>query len=204
MLTLYQAKPAFQNCLRPLVRQLARRGITPNQVTVAAIALSALSGLAIATFPTATWPLVALPGVLLGRMALNAIDGLLARDYGLTSPLGCLLNELGDGVSDVALYLPFCLVPGVAASGVVAVVILALLTELVGVLGLAIAQRRTYDGPMGKSDRALVFAAIALALGLGVPAGPWLTVLLGGICGLALVTIINRARATLREVPPCS
>lgn len=204
MLTLYQAKPAFQNCLRPLVQQLAAWNITPNQITVSAIGLSILAGLAIAAFPQSEFALLMLPGVLLGRMGLNAIDGMLAREHGLTTPLGCLLNELGDVVSDVALYLPFCLIPGVQAAWIVGVVILAILTELVGVLGLAIADQRVYSGPMGKSDRAFVFGAIGLALGLGVAPGAWLTMILIAVCGLELWTMTNRMRATLQEVSPCN
>jgi CDP-diacylglycerol--glycerol-3-phosphate 3-phosphatidyltransferase len=204
MLTLYQAKPAFQNCLRPLVQQLAAWNITPNQITVSAIGLSILSGLTIATFPQSSFALLTLPGVLLGRMGLNAIDGMLAREHGLTTPLGCLLNELGDVVSDMVLYLPFCLIPGVQAAWIVGVVILAMLTELVGVLGLAIADQRGYSGPMGKSDRVFIFGAIGLALGLGVAPGTWLTMILVAVCGLELWTVVNRMRATLKEVSPCN
>jgi CDP-diacylglycerol--glycerol-3-phosphate 3-phosphatidyltransferase len=203
MLTLYQIKPTFQNGLRPLMQRLAHWGITPNQITMAAIAVSVGTGLALATWPTAAWPLLSLPIVLLGRMALNALDGMLAREHGLATPLGCLLNELGDVIADIGLYLPFSLIPGVAAPLVVGVVILALLTELVGILGQAIAQHRPYDGPMGKSDRALVFAALGLLLGLGVTPGIWLSDLWIAIGLLELLTMVNRIRATLQEVSPC-
>jgi len=204
MLTLYQAKPAFQARLRSLVNRLADWGVTPNSVTIAAIALSGLGGLAIALFPTASWPLLGLPPVLLGRMALNAIDGMLAREHGLTSPLGAVLNELGDVLSDIALYLPFALIPGISTPAVVGVVMLAMLTEFAGVLGQAIARRRAYDGPMGKSDRALVFATVALLLGLGLTPGNWLTGVWMGVAGLLLWTIANRLRTTLKEVSQCN
>ena len=46
-------------------------------------------------------------------MALNALDGMLAREFNQKSRLGAVLNELGDVVSDTALYLPIALVPGV-------------------------------------------------------------------------------------------
>jgi CDP-diacylglycerol--glycerol-3-phosphate 3-phosphatidyltransferase len=39
-------------------------------------------------------------------MALNAIDGMLAKEFALKSRLGAMLNELGDVFSDAALYLP--------------------------------------------------------------------------------------------------
>ena len=55
--------------------------------------------------------LLLLPRGCFARMALNAIDGMLAREHGQKIELGALLNELGDVVSDAALYLPFALVP---------------------------------------------------------------------------------------------
>jgi CDP-diacylglycerol---glycerol-3-phosphate 3-phosphatidyltransferase len=203
MPSLYQCKPAFQNGLRPVVNQLAGWQITPNQVTLTAVLLSAAGGLAIASFPQAQWPLVCLPGILLARMGLNAIDGMLAREHNLKSNLGCVLNELGDVVSDAALYLPFSLLPGITAAWVVLVVVLAIITEMTGVLGLAIAQQRVYDGPIGKSDRALIFGAIALVLGLGVNPTGWLNAVWAIVVLLQVWTISNRVRVSLQEAEPC-
>ena len=42
-------------------------------------------------------------------MALNAIDGMLAREFNQKSRLGGYLNEITDVVSDAALYLPLLL-----------------------------------------------------------------------------------------------
>ncbi len=203
MPSLYQCKPAFQNCLRPVVHQLVKWSITPNQVTLTAVFLSGAGGLAIASFPQAHWPLLCLPGVLLFRMALNAIDGMLAREHDLKSNLGCLLNELGDVVADAALYLPLSLLPGLTAAWVVPVIVLGIITEMTGVLGQAIAQQRAYDGPLGKSDRALVFGAVALALGLGINPAGWLNTAWAIVVLLQVWTIFNRVQATLPEVEPC-
>src|SRR5579862_3495966 len=101
MISIYQIKPAFQNLLRPLSDYFWRKGITPNQITIAAILLSFLSGILITLFPTAKFPLLCLPIALLLRMILNAIDGMMARDHKQQSALGTFLNELGDGISDV-------------------------------------------------------------------------------------------------------
>jgi CDP-diacylglycerol---glycerol-3-phosphate 3-phosphatidyltransferase len=204
MLTLYHCKPAFQSRLHPLVQYLAKKHISPNQVTVSAILLSISMGTAIASFPQAPWVFFTLPFVLLGRMALNAIDGMLAREHHLTTPLGCILNELGDVISDIALYLPFALVPGIAPGWIVSIILLTTLTELVGILGGSIAQKRCYDGPMGKSDRALVFGAVALAFGMGIAPTPWLTGVWIGVIGLQLWTIVNRIQTILREATVCS
>lgn len=200
MLTFYQYKPAFQNRLRPLVRWLAQQQVSPNQITCAAILLSMMMGGLMTLLPQFHRVLLVLPLVLFIRMALNAIDGMLAREYCQTTPLGCILNEVSDVVSDAVLYLPFCFIPGISSPWIVAIVLLASLMELVGVLGQAITDKRRYEGPMGKSDRAFVFGGVALLLGLGFEITHWLTGVWIGVVLLQLVTIFNRIRATLKEV----
>ena len=44
MASIYQLKPAFQNLLRPGVERLHARGVTANQVTLAAAVVSVLLG----------------------------------------------------------------------------------------------------------------------------------------------------------------
>jgi CDP-diacylglycerol---glycerol-3-phosphate 3-phosphatidyltransferase len=94
MPSIYQLKPAFQNLLRPLVRGLAAAGVTPNQVTLAALALSVAAGAAIASMPEQRLLLLLVPAVMFVRMALNAVDGMLAREHRMQTVLGGFLNEL--------------------------------------------------------------------------------------------------------------
>ena len=199
MASIYELKPGFQGLLRPLTRALAGAGVSANAVTVGAALLSLLTGTALAVRPGSRAALLLLPAVLLARMALNAIDGMLAREHGQKSKLGALLNELGDVVSDTALYLPLALVPGFDPRLAVGIVVLAALSEMTGVLGPTIGASRRYDGPMGKSDRAFVFGLLGLLLGLGVNAGAWLVVVQGGVLALLLVTVWNRAARALGE-----
>ncbi|NMF57806.1 CDP-alcohol phosphatidyltransferase family protein [Pseudanabaena yagii] len=208
MVSIYQCKSAFQNLLRPLVQKLATWQISPNQVTISAILLSGLTGLALVQstqlsipfLPTTQSVLLFLPIALLVRMALNAIDGMLAREYEKTTKFGCILNEVGDVLSDVLLYLPFALIAGVSAPLIVGIVILAIITEMVGVLGYEIDHKRHYEGPMGKSDRALVFGLIGLILGWGIDPTQWLNILLSGVIFLQLWTIGNSVQGMLQEV----
>src|SRR5699024_3955825 len=92
----------------------------------------------------------------------NAIDGMLAKEHQMKTPLGNILNELGDVFSDAFLFLPFALIPQYSAVIVIFVVLLAIISEMTGVLGIVIGASRRYDGPMGKSDRAFVFGFLAL------------------------------------------
>lgn len=200
MPTIYDLKPAFQSLLRPLVRALAGAGVTANQITVAALVLSCAVGGLIATFPQQRWPLLLVPIVMFARMALNAIDGMLAREHGMKTALGGFLNELGDVISDAALYLPFALIPGIAPASVVIFVVLAMIVEMTGVIAQSLGASRRYDGPMGKSDRAFVFGGLGLMLGLGVEAGQWIDVLMVALAVISAVTIFNRTRNALSEL----
>jgi phosphatidylglycerophosphate synthase len=202
MPSIYDLKPKFQALLRPLVGALARAGVTANQVTLGAAALSLLTGAAVYLRPSAPRVLLLVPLVLFLRMALNAIDGMLAREHDQRTPLGAVLNELGDVVSDAGLYLPFAMVPGLEPRLVVLAVTLALIGELAGVVAVQIGGTRRYDGPLGKSDRAFGFGLLALVLGLGAAPGRWSTTLLALMVLLGGATVINRCRRALAPGAP--
>jgi CDP-diacylglycerol--glycerol-3-phosphate 3-phosphatidyltransferase len=199
MPSVYDLKPRFQSLLRPLCNGLAVAGVSANAVTIAAAVLSLAQGAWIAAEPQARAPLLCLPLTLLMRMALNAIDGMLAREHGMQTRLGGILNELGDVVSDAALYLPLALVPELPGALLVVSVVLAIICEMAGVLGSVVGASRRYDGPMGKSDRAAAVALLAFLLGCGVRPGLWSTLFVAAIAALAATTIVNRARAALAE-----
>ncbi|TMA84886.1 MAG: CDP-alcohol phosphatidyltransferase family protein [Deltaproteobacteria bacterium] len=200
MPSIYDLKPRFQALLRPLVKSLAEAGVTANHVTIAAMIVSFIVGAAIVLFPAEKWLLLLMPLALFVRMALNAIDGMLAREYKMKSSLGAILNELGDVLSDTALYLPLGLVPGVNSIYIVAITILAIVSEMTGVVALQIGAQRRYDGPMGKSDRAFAFGLLCLLLGIGIQPAFWVDAILLITLGLLLVTIVNRARRALAEI----
>jgi CDP-diacylglycerol--glycerol-3-phosphate 3-phosphatidyltransferase len=196
--SLYDVKPGFQRLLRPFVGRLARAGVTPNQVTLMAVALS-VAGSAVLCLGAAPWSFLVIPIVSLVRMALNAIDGMLAREHDMQTKLGALLNELGDVVSDAALYLPFALVPGFSGPLVVVLVLLGVLGEMTGVVAVQIGAVRRYDGPLGKSDRALFFSLLAVGMATGWLPPAWIEPVLWAAVALAALTVWNRARAALRE-----
>jgi CDP-diacylglycerol--glycerol-3-phosphate 3-phosphatidyltransferase len=199
-MTLYSLKPRFQAILRPAVVRLAAAGVTANQITVAAAAISCLVGGLIAWSGQPSFFLL-LPVWLLLRMGLNAIDGMLAREFGQKSRLGAYLNELGDVVADAALTLPFATVAPFGAGGVFAVIFLAALAEYAGVMGQLAGAERRYDGPMGKSDRALVFGALGAWIGLFGSLPAWTAWLAPLLALLLIVTTINRVRRGVAEAP---
>jgi CDP-diacylglycerol--glycerol-3-phosphate 3-phosphatidyltransferase len=198
MPSIYDLKSRFQNLLRPLLKSLVRGGVTANQVTLSAMLGSIAYGLWLWLDSSRPLAWLLLPLFLFLRMALNAIDGMLAREFGQQSRLGGILNEVGDVVSDAALYLPFAVLSTHPALVVLAV-LLALLTEFVGVLGPALGATRRYDGPMGKSDRAFWYGAFALLVGLMPTTAAYADWLFGLTALLMLLTVFNRARAILKE-----
>lgn len=199
MPSVYDLKPRFQSLLRPTMRGMATARMTPNVVTAAALAGSIAVGAAIPLWH-APEALLLLPVWLFVRMALNAIDGMMARELDMASPLGAVLNELGDAISDVGLYLPLAFLDARFAWPVIAFAIGAVLTEFCGVLARALGATRRYDGPMGKSDRAFVVGALALATYF-YPRALGIWPLFFWICAaLTAVTCVNRLTRALREL----
>jgi CDP-diacylglycerol--glycerol-3-phosphate 3-phosphatidyltransferase len=197
--SIYRLKPAFQAALRPLVRRLHAAGVTANQVTLGACVVSIAVGATLYLWPVRRAFLV-VPAWMLARMAANAVDGMLAREHGQRTPLGAFLNELTDVASDAALYLPFARVAPFEPVWVGAVAVLAGLSELAGALGPTVGASRRYDGPLGKSDRAFVFGALGLWIGLALPLPDWIAFLMPVTAAGIAWTIVNRVRRALAEV----
>lgn len=200
-MSIYQLKPRFQAILRPAVRRLHAFGVTANQVTLLACAISVALGLwlffavhSVAAFAwIAVWMLL--------RMGFNAVDGMLAREHGQQTHLGAFLNELTDVVSDAALYLPFALVAPFSPFWVGTLIVLAGLSEFAGALGPTVGASRRYDGPLGKSDRAFVVGLLALYVATGASLPGWTAWLMPLLVGLTVWTIINRTRQAIAEAP---
>jgi len=175
-----------------------RAKLSANDVTLGALLLSATHGAWLALMPGSAWPLL-LPVTLFVRMAMNALDGMMAKEHGQASAAGAVLNALSDVIADAALSLPFALIPGVNAPLVVLVVVAGVIGEMAGALGPLVKAPRNYAGPFGKSDRALAFGLLAILLGLGLLPRLWTTLYIAALLLLSALTIINRARRIVAE-----
>lgn len=200
MPSVYQLKSGFQNLLRPIVRSLARAGVTANSVTLFAMFLSLAVGGWLALSPESRIAYFAYPVFLLIRMALNAMDGMLAREFGQKSHLGAFLNELCDVLSDAALYLALGMMAGVSMPGAAIFTTLAISTELAGLVSVGIGGSRRYDGPMGKSDRAFAIGAFMFFAAIFPSLTSWTNLLLTVLSLLCILTIVNRIQQSLKEV----
>ncbi|WP_367103433.1 alpha/beta fold hydrolase [uncultured Psychrobacter sp.] len=227
-MSLYQLKSQFQNQLRPISNELVKWGVTANQVTVIAVLISAGTAYIIATIDgckhsdnknklhsnKTTW--LILPVTLFCRMALNAIDGMMAREHGQASKLGAVLNEAGDIIADTLLiaslhshinktstaqitaHQPEYLFKS-SNTSLNAVNILSTITELIAIFSLVTTDERANQGPLGKSDRALELGILGTLAALGAPLSRCVQPLLVINQLLLLKTSFNRLNFMLKR-----
>tara|TARA_B100000989_G_scaffold80320_1_gene57248 strand:- start:1200 stop:1802 length:603 start_codon:yes stop_codon:yes gene_type:complete len=164
MISIYNLKPKFQKLLNPLLNHLNKLNITPNQITIFTILFSTLLGFFVfKSIEEKSYFLIVAFGMLI-RMILNALDGMMAKKFSLASKNGEILNEIGDIISDIAIYFPFIYFPIIQIELVFIFILLSVINEFCGVLSKVTKGERRYDGPMGKSDRALLVGIISIML----------------------------------------
>lgn len=178
MISIYELKPKFQQLLMPIVDKLRAVGMTPNQITVGALVLSIITGAIIALNDNNRWIFLLMPIVMFVRMALNAIDGIMAKKYNMKSNLGMILNEIGDVVSDLVLFLPFILIVHDKGISVLLFIGFSIVSEMAGSLVQIIGAKRMYNGPMGKSDRAFLIGLVSLLIALNIKIIPFIHIIL--------------------------
>jgi CDP-diacylglycerol--glycerol-3-phosphate 3-phosphatidyltransferase len=187
-------KPLLKRALRPLTAGLAGAGITANQVTIVSLVGSVVVGslLSMHADGRAIWGL--LPAWMLVRMALATIDGTLAIDFGQKSRLGGILNEVGDIISDIAMFAPLFFLPTFQGVWIALVVVLTVITEIAGIVGPALGSSRRIEGPFGKVDRALAVGLLGFWLACVGPLPDGARFLPPFFAILLLITIGNRRR----------
>ena len=195
-MTIYNLKPKFQNLLRPLVISLARWGVTPNQITVLTCLLSVLLGVLVYFMATPAAFLL-FPFFFFIRMALNAIDGMLAKEHNMQSKLGAILNESTDVLSDGVLYYSFGFLPFFNAPLLHFIILLSALSEIIGLAALLNGKPRCYAGPSGQSDRAFLFGIMAILIGCGIQNEGLYLAILVVMALLLMATLVNRTKRSI-------
>jgi len=189
---IHKLNASLQSLLRPFAGRLAVLGVTAGRIALVATVVPVAIGALLARNPEpALFALV--PVWMLVRMAFETVNGLLVREHGQKAPLGGYPGALAGLVSDAALYLPFALVAPFSLPWIAAIVFLSALAEFSGVPGGG----RSHEGPMGRSDRTLLFGALgALVAAFGtLPAWTWHIQPVS--CVLLAWTFANRVRAGL-------
>lgn len=197
MISTYKIKPKFQAFLLPVLKFLHRCGVTANAITWSAIMLSLATGVLCFFYPSKLM-LVIIPISLFVRMALNALDGMMARIYQMQSKKGEILNELGDVVSDFILFYPAGKLFNINPHLLIAFLFLSLVNEYVGVLGKAVSGERRYEGPMGKSDRAFVVGLLCIINLIFPCCLSYSNYIFALVCALLIVSTSVRIYKTLK------
>lgn len=198
---IYRIKPRFQQSLQGVEAYLVARRVHPDYLTLAALALSVIGGLALIASRWSHWLVLLIVPVALGRTALNALDGLVARDTGLARPWGEVLNEFCDRLADVSLLAGVALSPGGNQPLGAVTIVVMLLSSYVAILSKAAGGCRQYGGIMGKADR-MIYLSVSVVVAFLIPALPIFTYFLGIVLAGLIVTLVQRLQATYADLQP--
>ncbi|MFD1331769.1 CDP-alcohol phosphatidyltransferase family protein [Methylopila musalis] len=176
-----------------LSKALAASSVTPNQISVASVAVSALGAalLALWAHPVA-WLLAALCVQL--RLVCNLLDGMVAIEGGKKSPVGALYNEFPDRIADT-LFLAAAGAAALAPELGWAAALAAALTAYVRVFGGSVGLPQDFSGVMAKQRRmaALTLALVAQSVEWAFADTRWsLGIALALILAGSLVTCVTR------------
>ena len=194
----YAIKPWWQSRLAGIESVLVKHHVHPDTITFAGVVCAGLLGATL--FASGHWPLLALavPPLVIGRLAANALDGLVARHTGRAHPRGELFNECCDRVSDILVFASLSFTRQVFASLAWGVLVLALLSSYVGITAKAAGGKRQFGGLLAKADRMIYLALFSpVVIWWGPVAWNWL--LLAFIPAL-FITLVQRYRGTTTEL----
>ena len=195
----YASKRSIVDRLDPFVRALAKRGVSPDAVTLSAVPIAAAGGAAILVSPAVPSVLLLVPLAAGLRLATNLVDGALARATGRSHPRGELLNEVSDRVADIFLLAPVAALPAAQPAIVLLGVGGAILASFISVSAKAAGGERSYGGVLSKPGRMALLAVVSIAaLGAGPGAWAWFgPVLLAG----TVLTAGERFLVAWRRLP---
>ena len=195
---LYRSKGRIVGGLAPVIDGLARRGITPDAVTLSAIPVGLAAGACILASPAVPAVLLLVPILAAIRLVLNLIDGALARRTGQTHARGEFYNEVGDRLTDLAFLVPVAFVPGADQTIVLLGALGAVLASFAGLATRAAGGERIYRGILSKPGRMVLVGAFSVAaFFVGPSAWGWFGPLL--LIGTAL-TALERIVVGIRRL----
>jgi len=213
-MALYDVKPRFRALLQGLVPLL--KSIHPDWITLMALGCSLVAAALFQITPAHRWAFLAIPLLLFVRIALNALDGMVAQATGKARPFGEVLNEATDRLSDTTILLGIAVSPLSSLAWGTAAIVAVLFSSYLGILGKAVGAGRQYGGVLGKADRMLYLGLTCVAAfflgnpilysGAEGPAGLSIRLfdfLLGAFAVLGVITAAQRVQTihrTLRGV----
>ena len=186
---------------------LVRVGVTPNAISLASVAFSAIAGAALVTTRfsgpagDAALFLLAIVGIQ-ARLLCNLFDGMVAVEGGRAGKAGEVFNDFPDRLADPILLA--C--AGYAAGGAWGIAlgwlaaVLALMTAYVRVLGRSLGTGIYFIGPMAKQHRMATLTTACLVAAGGAFWHVEARILIGALAIICLGCVITVARRTRRIV----
>lgn len=179
-MTLDQYRSLADRALEPFVALSDRLGLTPDGVSLIAFGFAVAAGAAF-TLADPLWYVLGAVFVFVNGW-LDLLDGALAREQGVDSKGGDLLDHVLDRYADIAVIAGLAAGIGQYLLGLAAVTGV-LMTSYLGTQIQAVGLGREYGGLLGRADRlALIGLTGVLA---AVVSGPLVVGL--GVVGLLLV-----------------
>jgi phosphatidylglycerophosphate synthase len=168
--------------MRWLAAALARTRVGPNLISVLGVVAAVVAGLSLALVgrglvQDAVLYIVAAVCIQL-RLLANLLDGMVAIEGDMRSPLGDLFNEVPDRVSDTVIFVgAACALGGLAWIGWAAACA-ALFVTYVRVLGRSLGFPSDFRGPMARQQRMFVMTVACVYLAVAPAAfkpafAPW-------------------------------
>ncbi|MBT4737880.1 MAG: CDP-alcohol phosphatidyltransferase family protein, partial [Flavobacteriales bacterium] len=124
---------------------------------------------------------------------------MMARIYNLQSKLGEILNEVGDIISDVAIYFPLIIFSSLSIEIAIIFILLSIINEFCGLIAKVISGKRRYDGPMGKSDRAFLIGVICIVYYFTNSLDPYMNYIIGGSSILMIFSSYIRLTKSIKN-----
>lgn len=186
------AQRILQPLLMPLARLLARLGISPNQISVAGLALAFLAS----WFVIFGWH-VAAGLVFLSASSLDLLDGLLARLTQRATNFGAILDSVLDRVGEGLLFAAIAYhFAAEGRPGAVGIVVLAMLGAMLTSYMRARAEALgvSCKGGIASRPERVLMIALGLVLGLLLEAISLLAVLGFWTAGQRILRVYQDAR----------
>lgn len=159
---IYSIKPLFQKSLKPLFNLCVRNNVHPDVINLLALIMSLFTGVALLYASNYKILFLAVPLLVLLRIAFNALDGLVARAQGVSSKIGEVYNELYDRLSDIVIFVFLAFAEYANAKLVLIALAAVLLNSYLGILGKSAGGSRVYKGFIGKADRMLYLGIVSI------------------------------------------
>ncbi|MCP3685644.1 MAG: CDP-alcohol phosphatidyltransferase family protein [bacterium] len=162
---IYAIKPKFQKSLTPVEKLFVKNKVHPTIINLLALLLSVIGGLVLFFSDKNIWLLIYIPFMSFIRTALNALDGMVARELKVKNRgFGEVLNEFFDRISDAIIFFGLALASYTNLILGSAVTIVILLNSYLSIVSKAAGGKRQYGGVMGKADRMIYLGMMAVLI----------------------------------------